>query len=158
MTRPYLGNPKYTIEVLQKYGFVFQKRFGQNFLIDGQVIADIVNAVAPQRAARVVEIGPGLGSLTLGLLDVAQHVLRFWESKFAQIRPLKRGGGRRYYRPEDIELLRQIRSLLYEQGYTIGGARLRLEGEGAKQESALSNQIVRQVRMELEEVLQLLRR
>jgi DNA-binding transcriptional MerR regulator len=55
-------------------------------------------------------------------LDVAQHVLRFWESKFAQVRPLKRGGGRRYYRPEDIELLRQIRSLLYEEGYTIKGA------------------------------------
>ena len=55
-------------------------------------------------------------------LDVAQHVLRFWESKFPQIRPLKRGGGRRYYRPEDIDLLRQIRGLLYEQGYTIKGA------------------------------------
>jgi DNA-binding transcriptional MerR regulator len=54
-------------------------------------------------------------------LDVAQHVLRFWESKFAQIRPLKRGGGRRYYRPEDVELLRQIRSLLYDEGYTIRG-------------------------------------
>ena len=55
-------------------------------------------------------------------LDVAQHVLRFWESKFTQVRPLKRGGGRRYYRPEDVELLRQIRSLLYEEGYTIKGA------------------------------------
>ena len=57
-----------------------------------------------------------------GELDVAQHVLRFWESKFPQVRPLKRGGGRRYYRPEDIELLRQIRALLYEEGYTIKGA------------------------------------
>ena len=55
-------------------------------------------------------------------LDVAQHVLRFWESKFPQVRPLKRGGGRRYYRPEDIDLLRQIRSLLYDEGYTIKGA------------------------------------
>ena len=55
-------------------------------------------------------------------LDVAQHVLRFWESKFPQVRPLKRGGGRRYYRPEDIELLRDIRSLLYDEGYTIKGA------------------------------------
>lgn len=55
-------------------------------------------------------------------LDVAQHVLRFWESKFPQVRPLKRGGGRRYYRPEDVEVLRQIRSLLYDQGYTIRGA------------------------------------
>ncbi len=55
-------------------------------------------------------------------LGVAPHVLRFWESKFSQVRPLKRGGGRRYYRPEDVELLRQIRILLYDQGYTIKGA------------------------------------
>ena len=54
-------------------------------------------------------------------LDVPAHVLRFWESKFSQLRPLKRGGGRRYYRPEDIELLRQIRQYLYQEGYTIRG-------------------------------------
>ena len=54
-------------------------------------------------------------------LSVPQHVLRFWESKFTQVRPLKRGGGRRYYRPEDVTLLRQIRSLLYDDGYTIRG-------------------------------------
>lgn len=64
-----------------------------------------------------------------GELDVAQHVLRFWESKFPQVRPLKRGGGRRYYRPEDIELLRQIRSLLYDEGYTIKGAQKLLKGQ-----------------------------
>ncbi len=57
-----------------------------------------------------------------GELGVAPHVLRFWESKFTQVRPLKRGGGRRYYRPEDVEVLRQIRVLLYDQGYTIKGA------------------------------------
>ena len=56
-----------------------------------------------------------------GELDLPQHVLRFWESKFPQIRPMKRGGGRRYYRPEDMDLLRRIRSLLYEDGYTIKG-------------------------------------
>src|SRR5918995_7139680 len=61
-------------------------------------------------------------------LEVAQHVLRFWESKFPQVRPLKRGGGRRYYRPEDVDLLRQIRSLLYEEGYTIKGAQKLLKG------------------------------
>jgi len=55
------------------------------------------------------------------ILDVPQHVLRFWESKFSQVRPLKRGGGRRYYRPEDIELLVAIRGLLYDDGYTIKG-------------------------------------
>src|SRR6201998_3278693 len=64
-------------------------------------------------------------------LGVPQHVLRFWESKFSQVRPLKRGGGRRYYRPEDIDLLRRIRSLLYEDGYTIKGVqRLLKEGRG----------------------------
>jgi DNA-binding transcriptional MerR regulator len=68
-----------------------------------------------------------------GELDVAQHVLRFWESKFPQVRPMKRGGGRRYYRPEDVDLLRQIRSLLYEEGYTIKGAQklLRAQRRGA---------------------------
>ncbi|MFD1627581.1 MerR family transcriptional regulator [Azospirillum griseum] len=55
-------------------------------------------------------------------LNVPQHVLRFWETKFPQIRPLKRGGGRRYYRPEDVELLRRIQALLYEERYTIKGA------------------------------------
>ena len=54
-------------------------------------------------------------------LGVQQHVLRFWETKFSQIRPLKRGGGRRYYRPEDVELLKRIHELLYTQGYTIKG-------------------------------------
>src|SRR5580658_1440635 len=54
-------------------------------------------------------------------LEVPQHVLRFWESKFVQIKPLKRAGGRRYYRPDDVLLLRRIRQCLYEQGYTIKG-------------------------------------
>ena len=59
-----------------------------------------------------------------------QHVLRFWESKFSQIRPLKRGGGRRYYRPEDVTLLRRIRQCLYGDGYTIKGVqRLLREGQ-----------------------------
>ncbi|MEX2628882.1 MAG: MerR family transcriptional regulator [Tistlia sp.] len=65
-------------------------------------------------------------------LDVPQHVLRFWETKFAQVRPLKRGGGRRYYRPEDIELLRRIRQLLYSEGYTIKGVQKLLREGGAK--------------------------
>jgi DNA-binding transcriptional MerR regulator len=63
-------------------------------------------------------------------LDVPQHVLRFWETKFPQVRPLKRGGGRRYYRPEDVDLLRAIRSLLYQEGYTIKGVQ-KLMREGA---------------------------
>jgi len=68
-------------------------------------------------------------------LDVPQHVLRFWETRFPQVRPMKRGGGRRYYRPEDVDLLRGIRSLLYEQGYTIKGVQ-RLIREGALKTSA----------------------
>ena len=63
-------------------------------------------------------------------LEVPPHVLRFWETKFPQIKPLKRGGGRRYYRPEDVALLRQIRQLLYDDGYTIKGVQ-RLLKEGA---------------------------
>ena len=65
-------------------------------------------------------------------LDLPQHVLRFWETKFNQIRPLKRGGGRRYYRPEDIDLLRQIRGLLYDNGYTIKGVQKLLRDGSAK--------------------------
>jgi DNA-binding transcriptional MerR regulator len=61
------------------------------------------------------------------VLDVPQHVLRFWETKFPQITPLKRNGGRRFYRPEDIAILQQIKFLLYKQGYTIKGARKAIE-------------------------------
>jgi len=72
-------------------------------------------------------------------LDVPQHVLRFWESKFTQLRPLKRGGGRRYYRPEDLVLLRRIHGLLYKEGYTIKGVQrvLRTPRGAAKEESAV---------------------
>ncbi|MBI1211300.1 MAG: MerR family transcriptional regulator [Alphaproteobacteria bacterium] len=65
-------------------------------------------------------------------LDVPQHVLRFWEGKFAQVRPLKRAGGRRYYRPDDIDLLKGIRALLYNEGLTIKGVQKVLREQGAK--------------------------
>ena len=65
-------------------------------------------------------------------LDIPQHVLRFWESKFSQVKPLKRGGGRRYYRPEDIALLRRIRDLLYTEGYTIRGVQRLFRESGVK--------------------------
>ncbi len=64
-------------------------------------------------------------------LDVPQHVLRFWETRFTQIKPMKRAGGRRYYRPADIELLKGIRSLLYKDGYTIKGLQRILKEDGA---------------------------
>ena len=63
-------------------------------------------------------------------IDVPQHVLRFWESRFTQIRPLKRGGGRRYYRPNDVDLLRGVRHLLYGEGYTIRGVQRLLREQG----------------------------
>jgi DNA-binding transcriptional MerR regulator len=63
--------------------------------------------------------------------DVPQHVLRFWESRFVQIRPMKRGGGRRYYRPDDVDLLRGVRHLLYGEGYTIRGVQRILREHGA---------------------------
>ncbi len=65
-------------------------------------------------------------------LNVPQHVLRFWETKFTQIRPLKRGGGRRYYRPEDVTLLKRIRTLLYTDGLTIKGVQKLLRETGAR--------------------------
>ena len=65
-------------------------------------------------------------------LDLPQHVLRFWETRFSQIKPLKRGGGRRYYRPDDVDLLRGIRHLLYGQGYTIKGVQRILKERGAR--------------------------
>lgn len=65
-------------------------------------------------------------------LDLPQHVLRFWETRFSQIKPMKRGGGRRYYRPDDVDLLKGIRILLYEQGYTIKGVQKLLKQNGNK--------------------------
>jgi DNA-binding transcriptional MerR regulator len=66
------------------------------------------------------------------VLDVPKHVLRFWEAKFAQLKPMKRGGGRRYYRPEDVALLRGIRVLLYNDGYTIRGVQKLLREQGPR--------------------------
>src|SRR6266568_2170131 len=65
-------------------------------------------------------------------LDVPQHVLRFWETKFATVKPLKRGGGRRYYRPDDLDLLKGIRSLLYSDGLTIKGVQKVLREQGPR--------------------------
>ena len=70
-------------------------------------------------------------------LDIPQHVLRFWEGKFSNLKPLKRAGGRRYYRPEDLELLKRIRALLYDEGYTIKGVQ-KLIREGALREPSQS--------------------
>ena len=92
------------------------------------------------------------------LCSVKPHVLRYWEQEFEQLKPVKRRGNRRYYQRGDVIMIRQIRSLLYEQGFTIGGARQQLEGEDAMDDVNRSQQIVRQLRTELEQVLQVLKR
>ena len=92
------------------------------------------------------------------LCAVKPHVLRYWEQEFEQLKPVKRRGNRRYYQRADVMMIRQIRSLLYEQGFTIGGARQRLEGNRARTDLTRSQQIIRQVRAELEDVLQVLKR
>ena len=74
-------------------------------------------------------------------LAIPQHVVRFWESKFSQVKPLKRGGGRRYYRPENVALLRNIRTLLYNEGYTIKGVQKLLREGQVSREDALVKSI-----------------
>lgn len=92
------------------------------------------------------------------LCAVKPHVLRYWETEFSSLKPVKRRGNRRYYQRQDVLMIRQIRSLLYEQGFTIGGARQRLEGEQGRMESSIVQQLAKQLRLELEEVLHILRR
>ncbi len=92
------------------------------------------------------------------LCAVKPHVLRYWETEFGSLKPVKRRGNRRYYQRQDVLMIRQIRSLLYEQGFTIGGARQRLEGEQGRMESSIVQQLAKQLRLELEDLLQLLRR
>jgi len=97
-------------------------------------------------------------------LDLPQHVLRFWETKFSQVRPMKRGGGRRYYRPEDVTLLRHIQKLLYDEGYTIKGVQKLMrdgnlkksklpEETGAK--SAADGQLESEIRAAIDELEEL---
>jgi DNA-binding transcriptional MerR regulator len=92
------------------------------------------------------------------LCGVKPHVLRYWEQEFTQLKPVKRRGNRRYYQHHEVLLIRRIRELLYEQGFTIGGARQKLTGEEARTDVSQSQQIVKQVRIELEELMKVLRR
>jgi len=92
-----------------------------------------------------------------GLCAVKPHVLRYWEQEFPQLKHVKRRGNRRYYQRQDVLMIRQIRSLLYDQGFTIGGARQRLSGEDQKEDSTQSRQIIHQMIAELEEVLEVLK-
>ncbi len=103
---------------------------------------------------------PGKRYFTIGevseLCSVKPHVLRYWEQEFPQLKPVKRRGNRRYYQRQDVLLIRQIRSLLYEQGYTIGGARQRMT-EGAEEGGELQDkQLIQRMIAELEDVLKVL--
>ena len=115
----------------------------------------------PAQNSELPEI-PSKRYFTIGevsdLCAVKPHVLRYWEQEFPQLKPLKRRGNRRYYQRQDVILIRQIRSLLYEHGFTISGARQRLSGDEAREDSNQSQQIIRQLCVELEKVRDLLRR
>ncbi len=91
-----------------------------------------------------------------GLCGIEQHVLRYWEKVFPELKPTKRRGSRRYYRRQDIYLIRQIDDLLHNQGYTISGARKQISQGGSKTERAYSKQLISQMRADLEKVLALL--
>jgi DNA-binding transcriptional MerR regulator len=105
---------------------------------------------------------PGKRYFTIGevseLCQVKPHVLRYWEQEFPQLKPIKRRGNRRYYQRHDVITIRQIRSLLYEQGFTIGGARQQLDGAAVKEEVNQTQQLARELRAELDDLLKILRR
>ena len=91
------------------------------------------------------------------LCGVKPHVLRYWEQEFTELSPVKRRGNRRYYQRHEVLMIRQIRSLLYEQGYTIVGARAHLMSDNAKEDSIRSKQLINQMIAELEDILELLK-
>ncbi len=104
---------------------------------------------------------PGKRYFTIGevseLCLVKPHVLRYWEQEFPQLTPVKRRGNRRYYQRGDVQVIRSIRELLYEHGFTIGGARQKLEQDDGKEAAPENAQSVQQIIGELEEVLALLK-
>lgn len=101
---------------------------------------------------------PSKNYFTIGeagsLCEVKPHVLRYWEQEFPSLSPLKRRGNRRYYQHQDVIMIRQIRSLLYQQGFTIDGARQKLAGGEAKENATQARQVIDQTVSELESLLQ----
>ena len=91
------------------------------------------------------------------LCAVKPHVLRYWEQEFPQLKPVKRRGNRRYYQRHDVLMIRQIRALLYENGYTIGGARAHLSSDDAREDASQSKQLIKQLCVELEEIVAVLK-
>lgn len=110
------------------------------------------NSLPPIPAKRYFTIGE-----VSSLCDVKPHVLRYWENEFPNLKPVKRRGNRRYYQRHDVIMIRQIRSLLYEHGYTISGARIKLEGNTTDKDASKSYQVIQQTRMELEDILEILK-
>lgn len=104
---------------------------------------------------------PGKRYFTIGevseLCAVKPHVLRYWEQEFPQLNPVKRRGNRRYYQRQDVMTIRQIRSLLYDQGFTIGGARLQMTNDAGQSDSGQLNQLVVRMIDDLEHLLDLLK-
>ena len=103
---------------------------------------------------------PGKRYFTIGevseLCAVKPHVLRYWEQEFPQLKPVKRRGNRRYYQRQDVLTIRQIRALLYDQGFTIGGARLQMSSDAPAGDSGQFNELVQQMIAELEQLLTVL--
>ncbi len=111
----------------------------------------------PSHNSELPEI-PAKRYFTIGevsdLCEVKPHVLRYWEQEFSQLKPVKRRGNRRYYQRQDVVLIRQIRTLLYEQGFTIGGARQRMAGNDvAEAKTVMNQQVIKELIEEIEEAL-----
>ena len=110
-----------------------------------------------QTATSDLPVIPGKRYFTIGevslLCAVKPHVLRYWEQEFPQLSPVKRRGNRRYYQRQDVLMIRQIRALLYDEGFTITGARQRLSGAEQKEDKSQSKQMVKQMIAELEDLL-----
>ena len=118
------------------------------------------NVMSDPLSSSDLPVIPGKQYFAIGevskLCNVKPHVLRYWEQEFPHIKPVKRRGNRRYFQREDILHIRQIRTLLYEKGYTIAGARALLAGEEEKKDANISKMLVKQTLEELEEVLSIL--
>ena len=110
------------------------------------------NELPPIPAKRYFTIGE-----VSELCDVKPHVLRYWEQEFPQLKPVKRRGNRRYYQREDVLIIRQIRTLLYEEGFTIGGARLQLNNSAEGNGHGRQRELVSKLIEELEEILEVLK-
>lgn len=134
---------------------------GKNNESDDMVLSAADKQRCDGEVAETLPPIPGKHYFTIGemsrLCQIKPHVLRYWEHEFTQLKNVKRRGNRRYYTHQQVLIVRQIRSLLYEQGYTIPGAKVRMAGEKEHKDSSQSKQLIRQIKAELEEVLSVLK-